>query len=142
MRTPIDGSGSQKVSDLLLQGLYDISKDGTVALFSTVSHVEGHKQRVLEVDVSNGQIKREIAMQKPHSGRIQYSPDGQAIEYTVRENGVDNLWRQPLDGSPGKWETAFKSENIGQFQWSPDGKRLALVRGHTDSDVVLLRDSK
>ena len=140
MRVPMDGGTVQKVSDLQMQGLYDLAPDGATAIFVTVSHAEGHKERVVEVAVEGGQVEREIALQKPHSGRIQYSPDGKAIEYAVRENGVDNLWRQPLDGSAGKWETEFKAEQIGAFQWAPDGKRLALVRGHTDSDVVLIRD--
>jgi len=60
--------------------------------------------------------------------------------YTIRENGVDNLWQQNLDGSPGKQLTSFKSEHINDFRWSFDGKQLAVVRGHTDSDVVLVRD--
>jgi len=34
------------------------------------------------------------------------------------------------------------AEEIWSYRWSPDGKQLALVRGHTDSDVVLLRDSQ
>ena len=140
MRVPIDGGTAQKVSDLQLQGRFDISPDSALALFYTVSHTEGHKEKVLEVSVDDGQVKREITMQKQHENRIHYSPDGKAIEYVVRENGIDNIWRQPLDGSAGKWETEFKSEHIGAFRWSPDGKRLALVRGHTDSDVVLLRD--
>jgi serine/threonine protein kinase len=142
MRVPIDGGTPQKISDLPAEDIFDISSDNTLALFATVSHTEGHKEKVVEVSVDNGQVKREIAMQRQHVGRIQYSTDGKAIEYVVRENGVDNIWRQPLDGSAGKWETAFKTEHIGRFQWSPDGKRLALVRGHTDSDVVLIRDSK
>ncbi len=138
MRVPIDGGTPQKISDLQADSIFDISPDSTLALFATVSHTEGHKEKVLEVAVDTGQVKREINMQKQHVGRIQYSPDGKAIEYVVRENGVDNIWRQPLDGQAGKWETAFKSEHIGRFQWSLDGKRLAIVRGHTDSDVVLL----
>ncbi len=138
MRVPIDGGTPQKISDLQADSVFDISPDSTLALFATVSHTEGHKEKVLEVAVDIGQVKREINMQKQHVGRIQYSPDGKAIEYVVRENGVDNIWRQPLDGQAGKWETAFKSEHIGRFQWSPDGKSLAIVRGHTDSDVVLL----
>jgi WD40-like Beta Propeller Repeat len=125
-----------------LQDGFDISADGTVALFWTVSHLEGHKEKILEVAVEGGQVKHEIKLQKPHGGRIQYAPDGKAIEYISRENGVDNIWRQPLDDSPGKWETTFKAEHIGRFQWSPDGKRLAMVRGNTDSDVVLIRDAK
>jgi hypothetical protein len=33
-----------------------------------------------------------------------------------------------------------KAEHIWDYHWSPDGSRLAMVRGHTDSDVVLMRD--
>ncbi len=142
LRVPIDGGTPQKVSDLPVPTQFDISSDGTVLLFATVNHAEGHKERVVEVAVDSGQVKREIAMQKPHVGKIQYSPDGKALEYAVRENGVDNIWRQPLDGSAGTWETTFSAEHIGQFRWSPDGKRLALVRGHTDSDVVLMQSQQ
>jgi Tol biopolymer transport system component len=142
MRVPLEGGGTpQKVSSLQVQGFFDISPNGATALFPTVSHAEGHKERVVEVSVESGQVSRSITMQKSHADRIQYSSDGKALVYAVRENGVDNVWRQPLDGSPGKWETEFKSEQIGQFRWSPDGKRLAMVRGHTDSDVVLMRDT-
>ena len=36
--------------------------------------------------------------------------------------------------------TSFKTEHIWDYHWSGDGNRLGLVRGHTDSDVVLIRD--
>jgi hypothetical protein len=49
---------------------------------------------------------------------------------------------QPLDGSKGHAITNFKSERIRDFHWSFDGKQLAMVRGHTDSDVILLRDQQ
>lgn len=62
--------------------------------------------------------------------------------YVVRDKGVDNLWQQPLDGSPGRMLTAFKTEHIWDYRWSPVGNRLALVRGHTDSDVVLMRNQQ
>ncbi len=48
--------------------------------------------------------------------------------------------RNPLDGSPGKQITDFKSEHINDFHWSFDGSKLGVIRGHTDSDVVLIRD--
>ena len=78
----------------------------------------------------------------PHiSGGPQFTSDGKAVAYPVRENGVDNVWIQPLDG-PGRQITKFNSEQILSFHWSPDGKDLGVLRGHTDSDVVLLRESK
>jgi len=77
------------------------------------------------------------------SGVLNFSPDGKAIAYSIRENGVDNLWVQPLSGSSGRRQiTAFGSEQILSFRWSPDGRSLAILRGHSESDVVLLRESK
>jgi eukaryotic-like serine/threonine-protein kinase len=77
----------------------------------------------------------------PHiSGGVQFTPDGKALAYPIRENGVDNLWLQPLDGSVGHQITKFNTDQISQFHWSPDGKRLALLRRHTESDVVLLQE--
>jgi Tol biopolymer transport system component len=142
MRVSLDGGTVQKVSDLQAEAQFDVSLDGASALLCTVSHAEGHKERVFELAVDSGQVRREIALQKPHTGKIQYAPDGKALEYAVRENGVDNIWRQPLDGSAGKWITVFKAEHISAFRWSRDGKKLALARGNTDSDVVLLRDRR
>ena len=70
----------------------------------------------------------------------QFTPDGQALVYPIRENGTDNLWLQPLDGSAGHQITDFKSDTISSFRFSPDGKTLGVLRSHTESDVVLLRD--
>ena len=61
--------------------------------------------------------------------------------YSIRENGVDNLWLQPLDGSYGRQITNFQSDAIHLFEFSPDGKSLGVFRQHTESDVVLLRDT-
>lgn len=77
------------------------------------------------------------------SGELSFTPDGKEVAYPIRENGVDNLWVQPLSGSStGRQITAFDSEQIRNFRWSPDGQSLAILRGHSESDVVLLRESK
>ena len=70
-----------------------------------------------------------------------FKPDSKAVAYPIRESGVDNLWAQPLDGASGRRITSFNAEQISTFAWSPDGKSLAILRGHTDSDVVLIRDT-
>jgi len=60
----------------------------------------------------------------------------------MRSGAGDGVWVQPLDGSAGHAITDFKSEQIWSFRLSPDGKNLAVLRGHYDSDVVLLQESK
>jgi eukaryotic-like serine/threonine-protein kinase len=78
-----------------------------------------------------------------YSGKtLQFTPDGQSIAYAIRKAGVDNIWVQPLTGSAGYPITDFKSEQIWSFRLSPDGKSVAVLRGHHDSDVVLLQEAK
>ncbi|MGP0021219.1 MAG: TolB family protein, partial [Candidatus Sulfotelmatobacter sp.] len=108
--------------------------------FATVDHAGGHEEKLALVATDTGKVRQLVKYEKEGFETIRFTPDGKALAYVVRENGVDNLWRQNLDGSPGKQLTSFKSEHIYDFHWSFDGKQLALVRGHTDSDVVLMRD--
>jgi eukaryotic-like serine/threonine-protein kinase len=78
-------------------------------------------------------------------GRIRsplFTPDGLGLVYPILgEKNEENLWLQPLDGTPGRQITHFPSEQIFEFGWSPDGKKLLVGRGHIESDVVLLRDT-
>ncbi|MGA7920014.1 MAG: protein kinase [Candidatus Acidiferrales bacterium] len=73
---------------------------------------------------------------------LHFTPDGKGVAYRVVDNGTDNIWVQPLDGSPDHALTKFTTDHIRDFAWSPDGKSLAVVRDHTVSDVVLLREGK
>ena len=94
--------------------------------------------------VATGGAKAEklIEFERPRFGLLRFSPDGKAVVYPARENGVDNLWLQPLDGSKGHALTSFTAEHSLRLHWSFNGKQLALVRGHDDADVVLIRDAQ
>jgi Tol biopolymer transport system component len=50
--------------------------------------------------------------------------------------GVDNIFVQPFDGSPGRQITNFSSEHIAELQWSPDGKALAVARTHAGAPAT------
>ena len=142
MQVPIAGGTPRKVTDLNVEGFFDISPDGHTLAFATVDHTAGHEERLALVSVDSGQLEKKIEFQRPRTGLVRFSRDGKAVIYPVRENNTDNLWQQPLDGSPGKQLTSFKSEHIWDYHWSQDGSKLAIVRGHTDSDVVLMRSQE
>jgi serine/threonine protein kinase len=72
------------------------------------------------------------------ASEIHWAPDGKALDYRLTRSGASNIWRQPLAGGPPKQITNFKSDLIFFFAWSRDGKQLALERGTTSSDVVLI----
>jgi Tol biopolymer transport system component len=125
----------------------DLSPDGKLLAYS-VNMLDPDdpriaiKQTVL-LDLSSSAPPRLLKQDRRTSRTgLQFTPDGKSVAYAIGENGVDNLWIQPLDGSPGRKITNFNAEEILEFHWSPDGKTLGILRGHIDSDVVLLQESK
>jgi serine/threonine protein kinase len=72
--------------------------------------------------------------------KFRWSLDGRSLTYDETRGGVSNIWSFPLDGSPPKQLTDFKTDQIYNFKWSDDGKQLVLARGTTTSDVVLIQN--
>ena len=69
---------------------------------------------------------------------IRWTNDRKALAYVDVRDGVSNIWTQPIAGGPPGQLTKFNSGSIFWFDWSPDGKHLALARGTSTSDVVLI----
>jgi serine/threonine protein kinase/Tol biopolymer transport system component len=151
-KVPIDGSapaeaiaGSQIAGAFLAGRGIGISPDG-----KTLAYVVGIVNSPDTAPVEKIALLNTATLSSPRflspdpriAKGVQFTPDGLAVAYPISENGADNVWIQPLDGSPGRQITHFTSEQITAFHWSPDGKTLGIVRGHTDSDVVLLQEAK
>jgi serine/threonine protein kinase/Tol biopolymer transport system component len=141
MRVPLDGGTPERFSNEYWEGAgYDIARDGKTALLGTYDF-KAQKPNITLVSLDSGQPLRVFDYDVRHQGQLRFSPDGKGIAYPIREKGVDNLWLQPLDGGPGQQLTNFTSLKIYSYQWSPDGKGLALVRGDSPSDLVLIQDA-
>ena len=78
----------------------------------------------------------------PSAAGFHWTPGNKALAYIVEENGVDNVWNQPLDGSKPTKLTNFTSQKIADFRWSPDGKNLAVLHYTDTADVVLLHQTE
>jgi eukaryotic-like serine/threonine-protein kinase len=139
-KLPLDGGKPEQISGELVAPGFDISPDGTTVAFAAFGHLGEHVEALTLASLDSNQGLKSFEFQHPRSGPIRFSYDGKAVIYPVRTAGVDNLWLQPLDGSPGRQITNFSAEHIRDFHWSFDGKQLGLIRGHTDSDVVLIHD--
>ena len=142
MKISIEGGRAEPVTEQLVGNGFDISPDSKAVAFAAFGHLDEHVEKLMVVALDSGQTLKTLPFDKPRSGAVRFFPDGKAVVYPVRTGGVDNLWSQPLDGSPGKQITDFPSEQIIDFHWSNDGSKLGVIRGHVDSDVVLIRDSK
>ena len=143
MKVSIDGGQPERVTKDFAEfnaGL-DIARDGKTVVLGTYDF-KAQRPTISLVSVESGQVLRMFEYDPRHRGQPRFSPDGKGIVYPVREKGVDNLWLQPLDGGPGRQLTNFVSLKIYSYQWSPDGKSLALVRGDSPSDLVLIQNSQ
>jgi Tol biopolymer transport system component len=111
-----------------------VSPDDKVVAFAD-DDSEHHKVRLGLFDPGSGATLKMMDFQRPINNRspLQFTRDGKAIVYATSTDDVDNLWLQPLDGSPGKQLTNFTSEHISNFQWSLDGNKLAVLRGCTSN---------
>ena len=69
-----------------------------------------------------------------------WSSDGKNIVFVKNENGVSNLWEQPIDGSAPKQLTNFNEDQIFRFAFSRAGNQIIYERGAVLDDVILIRD--
>ena len=152
-RVPVDGSsrpvavpGVKPAHYIISSYAFGVSRDGkyvACVLTSGSPGSAGSVQKISLVPLDAGG-EPQTRLLDPHPGihgHITFTPDGKALVYAVRVNGVENLWLQPLDGSAGRQITNFPAEFIATYHLSPDGKSMAMIRVHTDSDVVLLHDT-
>jgi TolB protein len=109
-----------------------ISPDGT-----RVAFVAGSPRRIVGVPIDGGAPFFDLLPPPGTGARVAWAPDGRALTIAVRERGVDDLWRLPVDGSPPRRLTDLGDLGIFRFAWSPDG-RLVLSRGTRRRDAVLL----
>jgi Tol biopolymer transport system component len=154
MRIPLEGGTPELLPATGVPGsptfpLSSVSRDGRMmAEYGTVvdKATNTYKSAIAIINTDSFAAPPLVVPADPRitvaNGGAQFTPDNQAIVYTIRgENNVDNLWLQPLNGKTGRQITQFQSDQIPGFGWSPDGKKLLIGRGHTESDVVLLRDT-
>ena len=137
------------IPDYPVFGRIATSSDGKLAAIIT-NRAGDTKEKLGLLSLDSSQPARLVDFERARAeysvaigdGPIVFKRDGTGVIYPVRDGQTDNLWLQHLDGSPGKQLTDFKAEFIRDFDYSYDGKQLAVIRGHRESDVVLIRDSE
>jgi eukaryotic-like serine/threonine-protein kinase len=153
LRVPLAGGDPQPVPGTSIphgivgSDVIGISPDGKTLAFLSTVELPGagltnvQKIQLVPLDAGANPQVRALDVHPHTQAGPRFTPDGKAVVYAIRENGVDNLWQQPLDGSPGRQITQFTKEQIQVWDFSPDGKSLAMIRAHVESDAVLLHDN-
>ena len=161
-RVPVEGGKSEPVPASDVQGMYGfgageaISPDGKRLIINAditpPENPQAAVSKLVLVALDPSSQAAPLLLQPDRriaggggtgfSNALTFTPDGKSVAYIVRDQGVDNVFVQPLDGSAGHQITNFSSQHIAEFRWSPDGKTLAVTRSQSTSDVVLLQEKR
>jgi eukaryotic-like serine/threonine-protein kinase len=151
-RVPFDGGAAEVIPGSMVTNGFlngtglNFSPDGrwlvSVATVTNMATQEpSHSIALIDVESKTQSSTRFLNAHQNVTYPSGFTPGGKAVAYRIIENGVHNIWVQPLDGSPGHQLTHFTTDRIRSFTWSPDGKTIGIVRSHTEANVVLLRDT-
>ncbi|HKO98906.1 MAG TPA: winged helix-turn-helix domain-containing protein [Pyrinomonadaceae bacterium] len=114
-----------------------ISPDGS-SIACTYRENEADKWKIAVLSAGGGAPLMVFALPYAYHQVIRWAPGGQALDYLDRDQGVFNIWRQPLDGSPPAQITHFTEDAIFHYDWN-DEEQLIVARGAKIRDIVLIR---
>jgi Tol biopolymer transport system component len=138
LRLPVEGGTPVEIGNVPEEGLVGavaVSPDGKFLAFPY--HESGPKplQRLVVVPVDGGApVKSFVGI----TGFLRWTPDGRGINYYAMQNGIRQIFEQPLAGGAPHPVTRFTSDKIHDFEWSEDGKQLYVSHGEISSDAVLI----
>lgn len=74
-------------------------------------------------------IPRAVLFDNPPRTGAKISPDGKMLGFVApNENGVSNIWVEPLDGGQAEMVTNDTKRGIYGFAWAQDGKHLLYIQ--------------
>jgi hypothetical protein len=138
MRVPLAGGESQQLTDWPVN-FAAVSPDGQqlAVLSSEGEGVQSHTVIKL-MPSSGGAPFKKFDVHTAISGPMQYSGDGKALYYPITEKGVSNFVRQSLDGGTPVPATRFNDLFMSGYSYNWSNQKLAVTRGKTNTDIVLL----
>ncbi len=140
-KVPIDGGESSRLSTESMS-LPHVSPDGKklAALYFPGADPRFSPRKTAVMSVEGGSPLAVLDLLPGGNDNVFWTPDGKALVSAATKDAVGNLWLESPDGARIRQLTNFKSDLILDFAWSADGKRIAIARGKSSSDVVLIRN--
>src|ERR1700690_3520123 len=107
-KVPIDGGASPQIPELAVFSRITISPDGKFAAFVTF-RLGDPKENLVLISLDSSRSHQFVEFERPRAesllpfgvAPIRFATVSKAVVYPVRNGDTDDLWRQPLDGSPG-----------------------------------------
>jgi eukaryotic-like serine/threonine-protein kinase len=138
-KVPIEGGEPVQLTDRSVTSGFTVSPDGKMIAYtyedSTVTPPRG-------AAIMSSEGGPPIKIFDISESRLRWTPDSRSILYLESEDGVSNLWMQPIAGDAPKQLSHFRGGIIHGFDLSKDGTQLAIERVTESDHVVLIRDVK
>jgi len=99
---------------------------------------ESDKWKIAVLSSDDGRFQTTFALPYSYNQVIRWTPDGQALTYLDRSEGVYNIWRQPLHHRAPTQLTTFTEDVIFYYDWL--GERLISSRGAKTRHIVLIKN--
>jgi hypothetical protein len=138
MEMPLAGGEAKQLNDKVVR-FAAISPDGKQIAALTIFGAGVNSKPMVEIIPSQGGLPvKSFAPSRFISTSFRYSADGQSLYYGITNKGVSNLIVQPIGTESASLVTNFNDLLIYGFDYDWKNKRLAVARGRSNDDVVLL----
>jgi len=138
-KVPIEGGDPVRLNSRGFAVHPAVSPDGKMLAYAGFST---HSVTVMSLVGDTAEKHFDLPFDNMATRPLGWTPDSRSLLYIKSEDGVSNLWSQPISGEPPKQITHFNSDLIRSFDLSRDGKQLLMERATSHGDVVLIRDVK
>jgi serine/threonine protein kinase/Tol biopolymer transport system component len=137
-KMPLAGGPEERVADTS-RPLPTFSPDGRCFYrYPAETPAKGAPPRVEIVAVAGEKPLRTLEFPDKTYG-YQWAHSSDALTFTRTIDGVNNIWRMPIDGRPAQQVTQFGRDQFGgNYAWTADGSRLFFTRAEPRSGEVLL----
>jgi serine/threonine protein kinase/Tol biopolymer transport system component len=147
MSVPLEGGATKPLlpEGTPIQVASKLSLDGRKIAYCTVTF----DQQRISIDARmvvagfNGRTVEKVEKEVPMAWgeNFDFSPDGRSLIY-VNADGGSRIWEYPLDTGKPRQLTELTSGKVMGLSWSSDGKKLYIVRGVVNSDLILIRETQ
>jgi Tol biopolymer transport system component len=125
-KVPMERANSVRLNDAEA-GYPTISPDGKTIAYSYEEPSANPPRGIAIMAFEGGPPMKRF--DTPLWARFRWAANGRSLLYIKNEDGVGNIWSQPIAGGTPKQITHFNNEEIDSFDLSRDGKRLVMSRG-------------
>lgn len=143
MRVSLNGGPAEVFYEDRSGGIFQprISPDGKRIAFASYDLVNFVRKLNIATMIDNRFDKIERVIEHNLINGFKWSPDGKSLTILSNRGGVQNLWRQSLDGEAAVPITDFRSGRIFNYQWDAGGKILMISRGSVNNDLILVKQA-